>query len=176
MQESFPGYSREVYTLGKSPSTVLSKALTPRQSCPCSSSVSHSVRPLPIAIRPSRADAAREGPLLWAPAGEVSGRRALYIITFTLFTIFNGVCCASQNLTTLIVMRLLSGIAGAAPLSNSGTSCSGKLVADAVLMAGVGGTVADLFNADERGIGMVVFSAAPFMGPALGPIVRLSAS
>ncbi|KAJ9096132.1 hypothetical protein QFC20_006507 [Naganishia adeliensis] len=33
-----------------------------------------------------------------------------------------------------------------------------------------GGTVADLFEADERGLGMVIFSTAPFMGPALGPI------
>ncbi|KAI5449540.1 mitochondrial import receptor subunit tom20 [Naganishia albida] len=118
VQDSFPGYSREIYTL------VLSMFV------------------LGFAL----------GPLLWAPAGEVSGRRTLYILTFALFTLFNGVCCASQNLTTLIVMRLLSGISGAAPLSNSG------------------GTVADLFTADERGIGMVVFSAAPFMGPALGPI------
>ncbi|KAJ9096130.1 hypothetical protein QFC20_006505 [Naganishia adeliensis] len=34
-----------------------------------------------------------------------------------------------------------------------------------------GGAVADLFEADERGLGMVIFSAASFMGPALGPII-----
>lgn len=33
------------------------------------------------------------------------------------------------------------------------------------------GTVADMFNASQRGLGMAVFSAAPFLGPGIGPIV-----
>ncbi|KAJ9091786.1 hypothetical protein QFC21_007089 [Naganishia friedmannii] len=107
VMQSFPGYTREVYTLG---------------------------------------------PLLWAPAGEVSGRRTLYVFTFLLFTIFNGALCGSQSVEALIVLRFFAGTAGASPLTNAGE------------------TVADLFSAEERGLGMVIFSTAPFLGPALGPI------
>ena len=34
-----------------------------------------------------------------------------------------------------------------------------------------GGTVSDVFNAQQRGLGMAIFAAAPFLGPAVGPIV-----
>lgn len=33
------------------------------------------------------------------------------------------------------------------------------------------GTISDIFDAGQRGLGMALFSAAPFLGPALGPIV-----
>ncbi|KAI5448817.1 mitochondrial import receptor subunit tom20 [Naganishia albida] len=92
------------------------------------------------------------GPLLWAPAGEVSGRRNLFIGTYILFTIFNGAVVASQNIWTLIILRFLAGLAGSSPLTNAG------------------GTVADLFSAKQRGLGMAIFAAAPFLGPAVGPI------
>jgi MFS family permease len=93
------------------------------------------------------------GPLMWAPAGEVSGRRNLFIGTYIMFTIFNGAVIASQNIWTLIILRFLAGTAGSSPLTNSG------------------GTVADLFSAKQRGLGMAIFAAAPFLGPAVGPIV-----
>lgn len=35
----------------------------------------------------------------------------------------------------------------------------------------VGGTLADLWRTEERGIPMAAFSAAPFVGPAIGPLV-----
>jgi hypothetical protein len=34
----------------------------------------------------------------------------------------------------------------------------------------VGGTLADLWRAEERGVPMAAFSAAPFIGPAIGPL------
>jgi len=34
-----------------------------------------------------------------------------------------------------------------------------------------GGTIADVFSAKQRGLAMTLFAAAPFMGPALGPVV-----
>ncbi|CAF2128249.1 unnamed protein product [Rotaria magnacalcarata] len=33
------------------------------------------------------------------------------------------------------------------------------------------GTIADVFSARERGLGIVVFASAPFLGPTLGPII-----
>lgn len=93
------------------------------------------------------------GPLLWAPMSEVWGRRYLFIGTYCLFTAFNGGVVASQNIWTLIILRFLAGTAGSSPLTNAG------------------GTVADVFPAQQRGLGMAIFAAAPFLGPAIGPIV-----
>jgi len=93
------------------------------------------------------------GPLLWAPLSEVFGRRKLFIATYILFTAFNGGVVASQNIWTLIVLRFFAGTAGSSPLTNAG------------------GTVSDVFNASQRGLGMAIFASAPFLGPAVGPIV-----
>ena len=35
----------------------------------------------------------------------------------------------------------------------------------------VGGSLADLWRTEERGVPMAAFSAAPFLGPAVGPLV-----
>ncbi|KAH8079912.1 major facilitator superfamily domain-containing protein [Filobasidium floriforme] len=88
------------------------------------------------------------GPLLWAPSSELFGRRNLFIFTYILFTIFNGSVIASQNIWTLIVLRFFAGTAGSSPLTNAGS-----------------------VNANQRGLGMAVFSAAPFLGPGIGPII-----
>ncbi|QKX60075.1 uncharacterized protein TRUGW13939_07217 [Talaromyces rugulosus] len=93
------------------------------------------------------------GPLLWAPMSEVLGRRRLFIVAYTLFTIFNAAVCASQNIWTLTILRFLAGSFGASPLTNAA------------------GVVSDIFPAEKRGSGMAIFSAAPFTGPTLGPIV-----
>ena len=115
------------------------------------------------------------GPLGWAPASEVWGRRYLFILTYILFTIFNGGVIASQNIWTLVILRFFAGTAGSSPLTNAG------YVDDCETGAGDGrltckvqcdsGTVADVFDASQRGLGMAIFAAAPFLGPALGPIV-----
>ncbi|EIN10928.1 MFS general substrate transporter [Punctularia strigosozonata HHB-11173 SS5] len=93
------------------------------------------------------------GPLLWAPLSEVFGRRNLFIVSYILFTIFNGALVASQNITTLIVLRFLAGASGSSPLTNAG------------------GTISDMFDTEERGKAIALFSVAPFLGPALGPII-----
>eukprot|EP00906_Rhabdomonas_costata_P025187 RCo036078 len=92
------------------------------------------------------------GPLLWAPFSEVLGRRNLFIFTYAMFTMWQGVTIVSSDTHTLLIFRFLAGFFGASPLVNSG------------------GTLADMFTAKERGLAVAVFSAAPFMGPALGPI------
>lgn len=57
-------------------------------------------------------------------------------------------CAVAQNIETLLVCRAIDGIAFSAPMTL------------------VGGTLADLWRNEERGVPMAVFSAAPFMGPA----------
>lgn len=93
------------------------------------------------------------GPMAFAPLSEVYGRRVIYGSTLLLATIFVIPCAVSKNIATLIVCRAIDGVAFSAPMTL------------------VGGTLADLWNNDERGVPMAAFSAAPFIGPAIGPLV-----
>lgn len=92
------------------------------------------------------------GPLLWAPASEVFGRRNIYLISYFFLTLWQGVTCASQNPGSILVFRFLAGFFGSSPLANGG------------------GTIADVLDARQIGLGMALFALAPFLGPAIGPI------
>ncbi|KAL7809928.1 major facilitator superfamily domain-containing protein [Trichoderma gracile] len=93
------------------------------------------------------------GPMAFAPLSEVFGRRIIYGSTLLLAVIFIIPCAVAQNIGTLIVCRAIDGIAFSAPMTL------------------VGGTLADLWRNEERGVPMAAFSAAPFIGPAIGPLV-----
>ncbi|KAJ6095864.1 MFS multidrug transporter [Penicillium sp. IBT 16267x] len=93
------------------------------------------------------------GPLLWSPLSEIIGRRPVYIISFTLYTIFQIPCALSPNIGGLLVSRFLCGV-----FSSSGLSLAG-------------GTIADIWNIEDRGMAIAYFAAAPYCGPVLGPIV-----
>ena len=93
------------------------------------------------------------GPLLWAPMSELYGRQVLFIGTYAMLTTFNAGAAGANNVATLVVLRFLAGAFGSSPLTNAG------------------GVIADMFPANERGLGMSVFASAPFLGPAIGPIV-----
>ncbi|KAJ5804140.1 uncharacterized protein N7518_000443 [Penicillium psychrosexuale] len=92
------------------------------------------------------------GPMVFAPMSEIFGRRPVYALTLALAVIFVIPCAVSKNIGTLIVCRLIDGIAFSAPMTL------------------VGGTLADLWRSEERGVPMAAFSAAPFLGPAIGPL------
>ncbi|KIW24637.1 uncharacterized protein PV07_10341 [Cladophialophora immunda] len=92
------------------------------------------------------------GPLAFAPLSELYGRKPVYVLTLGLAVIFEIPCAVAQNIGTLLVCRLIDGIAFSAPMTL------------------VGGTLADLWKNEERGVPMAVFSAAPFIGPAIGPL------
>ncbi|KAH9904762.1 MFS general substrate transporter [Xylariomycetidae sp. FL2044] len=93
------------------------------------------------------------GPMIFAPLSEVLGRRIIYATTLFVAVVFIIPCAVAKNIGTLLVCRAIDGIALSAPMTL------------------VGGTLADLWKADERGIPMAAFSAAPFIGPAIGPLV-----
>ena len=93
------------------------------------------------------------GPLLWAPLSEQIGRRSVYAISFTLYTIFNIPCALSPNIGGLLVCRFLCGV-----FASSGLSLAG-------------GTIADIWSKEERGMAIAYFAAAPYCGPTIGPIV-----
>jgi multidrug resistance protein len=90
--------------------------------------------------------------MVFAPMSEMVGRRPVYAITLLMAVIFVIPCAVSKNIGTLIVCRLIDGIAFSAPMTL------------------VGGTLADMWKNEERGVPMAAFSAAPFIGPAIGPL------
>lgn len=93
------------------------------------------------------------GPVVFAPLSEIYGRRIIYGSTLLIAVVFIIPEAVSKNIGTLIVCRAIDGIAFSAPMTL------------------VGGTLADLWRNEERGVPMAAFSAAPFIGPAIGPLV-----
>ncbi|KAF8544745.1 major facilitator superfamily domain-containing protein [Trichophaea hybrida] len=93
------------------------------------------------------------GPMVFAPLSEVLGRKIIYVSTLGVSVILIIPCAVAKNIETLLVCRALCGIAMSAPMTL------------------VGGSLADLWKNEERGVPMAVFSAAPFLGPAIGPLV-----
>uniref|UniRef100_A0A060T6E5 ARAD1B15224p n=1 Tax=Blastobotrys adeninivorans TaxID=409370 RepID=A0A060T6E5_BLAAD len=93
------------------------------------------------------------GPLVFAPASEEFGRQLVYAVTMFFAVVFIVPCAVARNIGTLLVCRLIDGIAFSAPMTL------------------IGGSLADMWVNEERGIAMSVFSAAPFLGPAVGPLV-----
>jgi multidrug resistance protein len=94
------------------------------------------------------------GPLLWSPLSEIIGRRPVYIISLFLYVIFNIPCALSPNIGGLLVCRFLCGV-----FSSSGLSLAG-------------GTIADIWDLNDRGMAIAFFAAAPYGGPVFGPIVN----
>lgn len=90
--------------------------------------------------------------MAFAPLSEMVGRRIIYASTLFLAVIFIIPCAVAPNIGTLIVCRAIDGIAFSAPMTL------------------VGGTLADLWKNEERGVPMAAFSASPFIGPAIGPL------
>lgn len=87
------------------------------------------------------------GPLVFAPISELLGRKIVYVSTLAFAVVFIIPCAVAPNIGTLLVCRLIDGIAFSAPMTL------------------VGGTLADLWRTEERGVPMATFSAAPFCGP-----------
>lgn len=93
------------------------------------------------------------GPMAFAPASEIWGRRPVYTVTLAVAVIFTIPGAVAKNIGTLLVTRFIAGVAFSAPMTL------------------VGGTLADMWRSEERGVPMAVFSAAPFCGPGVGPLV-----
>lgn len=92
------------------------------------------------------------GPCIFAPLSEEVGRKPIYSVTLFLGVIFIIPCGLAQNIATLLVCRLIDGLAFSAPMTL------------------IGGSLADIWKDSERGKAMAIFSAAPFLGPVMGPI------
>lgn len=92
-------------------------------------------------------------PLWWSSFSETAGRRTIYLISFTMFTVFAILSAVSTNMAMLIVMRTLSGGAAAS------------------VQAVGAGTVADIWETKDRGRAMGMFYLGPLCGPLFAPII-----
>ena len=93
-------------------------------------------------------------PLWWSAASERVGRRTVYVVSFTLWIVFNVLCATSVNIDELIVMRILAAGAGAS------------------VQAVGAGTLADIYIPQERGTAMGWFYLGPLAGPLIVPFVE----
>src|SRR6185437_10575792 len=92
--------------------------------------------------------------IMTAPIGWLAdrfGRKRLFIICVTGFTVASLLCALAQNIEEMVLFRLLQGMAGAAlvPLSQ------------AVLL--------DSYSVEERGSAMAIWGIGVMLGPIMGP-------
>ncbi len=92
--------------------------------------------------------------IMTAPVGWLAarfGRKYLFIVCLTGFTITSMLCGAAQSLHEMVLFRLLQGCFGAAlvPLSQS--------------------TMLDIYPVEQRGTAMAIWGVGVMIGPILGP-------
>lgn len=92
-------------------------------------------------------------PMILGPLSEFYGRRPIYVGAYVFFTIWMIPCAVARNIQTMLIARFLDGFSGSAFLSVAG------------------GTVGDMFTRDRLQAPMMVYTASPFIGPSLGPIL-----
>ncbi|KAG4030662.1 hypothetical protein MFRU_011g01200 [Monilinia fructicola] len=92
------------------------------------------------------------GPLFLGPLSEMFGRVIILRISNLVYLFFNLGCALAQTKEQLIVFRFMAGLGGSAPFALGG------------------GVLSDLFAAEQRGKAVSVYSLAPLLGPAIGPI------
>ncbi|GAW20122.1 hypothetical protein ANO14919_096180 [Xylariales sp. No.14919] len=93
------------------------------------------------------------GPFLFASMSEIYGRLIIYHICNAIYIGFTIGCALSTDTAMFLVFRFICGWAASAP------------------MVVGGGTVADLYEAKERGKALAMFGLGPLLGPVVGPVV-----
>jgi multidrug resistance protein len=92
------------------------------------------------------------GPLLLAPLSETFGRRNLYLVCFTIFTLLQIPTALAPNIAFLISVRSVAGFFGSVGIANGG------------------GTISDMFEPSERAGVFGWYLLGPLLGPTLGPL------
>ncbi|KAH7408112.1 major facilitator superfamily domain-containing protein [Phaeosphaeria sp. MPI-PUGE-AT-0046c] len=92
------------------------------------------------------------GPLLLAPLSETFGRRPIYLVCFTIFTLLQIPTALAPNIAFLISVRSLAGFFGSVGIANGG------------------GTISDMFVPNERAGVFGWYLLGPLLGPTLGPL------
>ncbi|KAL8630736.1 hypothetical protein Q9189_003577 [Teloschistes chrysophthalmus] len=92
------------------------------------------------------------GPLFLGPLSEIFGRVYVLQLANLFYFVWNLACGFAQNTPEMIIFRFLGGVGGSAPLAIGG------------------GVVGDCWLPEQRGKAVGVYSLAPLLGPAVGPI------
>lgn len=92
------------------------------------------------------------GPLFLGPMSEVYGRVIVLQLANLFYLAFNLGCGFAKSKGQLIAFRFLSGLGGSAPLAIGG------------------GVLSDCWRPEERGKAISIYSLAPLLGPAVGPL------
>ncbi|KAF2088891.1 major facilitator superfamily [Saccharata proteae CBS 121410] len=93
------------------------------------------------------------GPILWAPASELYGRKKPLVLSSFGFSLFFIATATAKDLQTVLICRFWSGFFGACPLTV------------------VAAVFSDMFDNRTRGIAITVFSMTVFSGPLLAPFI-----
>ncbi|TYJ55740.1 hypothetical protein B9479_003516 [Cryptococcus floricola] len=93
------------------------------------------------------------GPMCLAPLSEFFGRRPVYLVSWTIFTLFQLPLALAKNVATILVCRFIQGFAGSTPLANTG------------------GVVHDVFAVKEAGYAVAIYALSSADGPALGNVI-----
>ncbi|KAK5167645.1 uncharacterized protein LTR77_007344 [Saxophila tyrrhenica] len=93
------------------------------------------------------------GPLILAPLSETFGRRSLYLICFSMFTLLQIPSALTPNIEFLIVVRTLAGFFGSVGIANGG------------------GTISDMCGPEERASIFGWYLLGPLLGPTIGPLL-----
>ncbi|CDU22788.1 related to multidrug resistant protein [Sporisorium scitamineum] len=93
------------------------------------------------------------GPMLLGPLSEFYGRRPVYLMSYTAFTLLGLPVSFANNLPVFLIFRFLTGFCGSAFLSVAG------------------GSVSDIFAAKDMFVPMAIYTNGPFLGPVFGPLL-----
>ena len=93
------------------------------------------------------------GPMLLGPLSEFYGRRPVYLVSYTAFTLLGLPVSFANNTAVFMIFRFLTGFCGSAFLSVAG------------------GSVSDIFTAGDIFVPMAVYTNGPFLGPVFGPLL-----
>ncbi|KAJ5514261.1 hypothetical protein N7463_003813 [Penicillium fimorum] len=93
------------------------------------------------------------GPLIWAPASELRGRKWPLTVGMLGGGIFTIASAVAKNIQTLIICRFFAGMFGASQLTV------------------VPGVLADLYNNTTRGAAISLYALTVFVGPFMAPFV-----
>lgn len=91
------------------------------------------------------------GPIIWAPASELSGRRWPVTIGLFGYSIFSIATATAKDFQTVMLTRFFSGLFAAAPLAT------------------VPAVYADIYDHAHRGIAVALFAVSVFVGPFAAP-------
>ncbi|KAI1288669.1 major facilitator superfamily domain-containing protein [Xylaria venustula] len=93
------------------------------------------------------------GSLVWAPISELYGRKPVYLVCMTVYTLLVIPTCLATSLTEILVVRFFGALFGAALIVNSA------------------GTVVDISTEENRALVLSLWSIAPLNGPVTGPVI-----